>query len=436
MSRYNSIIVILPLLLALCIILAPLAIFGPYGYLWASDINSAEWRAKIVVSNNGTAASAVSANFTSSTSEMIAAGMLNSDATDAAITMGGTDVAFMPGLGSNPWCVWVPEIDASSMLNCYLYSGKVTGGKYAYFPGDGGMTISDNTTIESPDNFTIELKDTWINTDNASGKYLFSHYDGVNGGIRCFISPTVSGNITASIYTSNMSGGGYPTISSQSDGKGTAAVVPVSMPAGLVADDLLIVVVNARDQAAAVQPALTPPAGFTQLFYTGYGAETRIGAWYRVATGTEDDPSNWTVDRNSFYSFQTIRIDKDSYGGIPVVGVTATGAASNPDPPNLVSDFGAVETTWIAVAGSNLNQASAPAGYSNLLTDGANSSYIATATANITAASENPGTFGTASADWAANTIAVKGPAGASVSVSVTGVSSGEYTIEITIEER
>ena len=153
MLRKNSIILRVPLILALFIFLASPAI------LWASDITSAEWQTKIVVSNNGTAATDVSTNFTLSTSEMVAADMLNSDGTDAAITTAiGDDTAFMPGVGNNPWCVWVSSIDASSIQNLYLYTSNVTEGKIRYFPGADGMTVGDDASLELSDNFSVEIK--------------------------------------------------------------------------------------------------------------------------------------------------------------------------------------------------------------------------------------------------------------------------------------
>jgi len=199
----RTIISILSLTSAICIFIASIAVFYPCDHLRASVIANAEWRTKIMVSNNGTMASNVSANFTLPTSEMIAAGVLKSDATDAAITTsGGDDVAFMPGWGSNPWCVWVSSIGASSLQTYYLYTGKVTGGEPYYFPGPEGMTVADSETLEldNPSNlWSIMFNDIWIDTTAGEGKYILNHYDDVEGGIRCYVSNAVSGNITAMV---------------------------------------------------------------------------------------------------------------------------------------------------------------------------------------------------------------------------------------------
>src|SRR4030042_941744 len=88
MKRFN----IIPLVLVILLVVG----IGAF----ASDITGAEWRTQVVVTNNSTAASAVSTNFTLSTANMITAGMLNATATDAAMTnAGGADIAFMPGRG-------------------------------------------------------------------------------------------------------------------------------------------------------------------------------------------------------------------------------------------------------------------------------------------------------------------------------------------------
>ena len=45
----------------------------------------------------------------------------------------------------------------------------------------------------------------FINTDNGSNKILFKHYDDTNRGFYCYVSPTVSGNVTARIMIPGVS---------------------------------------------------------------------------------------------------------------------------------------------------------------------------------------------------------------------------------------
>lgn len=152
---------LLPLLVILAAtFIIPVSVFS-------SDSANAQWKTEIVVSNNSTAASAVSTNFTLSTAEMIAAGMLNATATNAAMLINGVDVPFMFGWGANPGKVFVDSMPASSTKNAYLYSGNVTGGELVYFPSiAGGMTVLDNATLEGSSNFTICI-DAYIDTESG-----------------------------------------------------------------------------------------------------------------------------------------------------------------------------------------------------------------------------------------------------------------------------
>ena len=169
---------------------------------------------RILASNVGAAAANIWQTFELSTADMITAGMLNSTATDVTIkTSGGTEVEFMPGL-DDPWAVHVPSIGAYSQSDLYIYSGNVTSGLIRYFPGDAGMTVSDNdTSLEPSDNFTM-VQSGWINTDNGTDKYLFRK----GYSIETYISPTVTGNVTTRVAASGVSG--HTNIGTVADGWG------------------------------------------------------------------------------------------------------------------------------------------------------------------------------------------------------------------------
>ena len=129
------------------------------GIVIASDIDDAEYKTTITVSNNGTAATNVAAPFALSTAEMIAIGMLSADASDAAmISSGGADTAFMPASdNASPWITWVSSIGADSQVGQYLYSKGVTGSKIRYFPDDAGASANHSATLKLADNFTVEV---------------------------------------------------------------------------------------------------------------------------------------------------------------------------------------------------------------------------------------------------------------------------------------
>jgi len=66
--------------------------------------------------------------------------------------------------------------------------------------GYGGyITTADNDTLELSDNFTVEMSG-YIDTDNGTDKNLVYKQNAI--GI--FVSPTISGNVTAEIYGANI----------------------------------------------------------------------------------------------------------------------------------------------------------------------------------------------------------------------------------------
>lgn len=183
------------LLLSLTIIIL-LALSG--GIVLASDISQSAFYGQITATNNSTSlVSNVSANFTANTADWITSGFLNASATNVAIrTDTGTDTAFMPGYGSNPWIVFYDSVGANSNRSTTLYTG-VTGGKIAYFPSATGMNCQDPAGLESgTSNFTISLR-AYINTA-AGAFYIIDHYN-ASMGLRLNTDAT-AGNITARLY--------------------------------------------------------------------------------------------------------------------------------------------------------------------------------------------------------------------------------------------
>ena len=116
----------------------------------ASDITNALYHGTVQALNSGAAtAQYVAANFTLSTPDLITAGHLNASANNAVMRDDAdSDIAFMPGYGSNPWIVWYDNIMTGTSKNTYLYTGDVSGGGIRWFPGTTGMTVTDNTSLE------------------------------------------------------------------------------------------------------------------------------------------------------------------------------------------------------------------------------------------------------------------------------------------------
>lgn len=127
------------------------------GVVLASDISDALWTGNIVISNNGTATTSVSANISSlNSTSLIDNDFAGANLSDTAIQINGVDTAFMPGYGNNPWIVYVPTIGVSQSLNYDLYTGNVTDGKIRIFLDDR-MTTSDAAGLECGDYFSITV---------------------------------------------------------------------------------------------------------------------------------------------------------------------------------------------------------------------------------------------------------------------------------------
>lgn len=163
---------------------------------FAFDVSGAHYLTTVSITNNSTAVTNVSTNFTLSTANLISSGMLTANATDAVMRDGaGNDVAFQPSVNSTyPWVTWIPSIGANSQINQYLYTGNATGGTIRYFPGSGGMSVPDSPSLELSNNGTVSVSG-YVDTTAEAGKYLMQKA----GAVNIFVSPYVSGNITAVI---------------------------------------------------------------------------------------------------------------------------------------------------------------------------------------------------------------------------------------------
>jgi hypothetical protein len=397
---------------------------SPLYSVTASDISNAHYYGNISATNNSSsAASGVAAVFTTNTTAMIANGFLNSSANDCAMQDStGADIAFMPGYSTNPWVFYAGDFTSYQVKTSVLYTTNVSGGNIEYFPGNAGMSVSDNSNME------------WGNSGNLT---IAGRFDPTSTG-NIYSKPGAlslggdgAGNIAGAIY--GASGALFPSIASSTTSTGTGATsLTVNLAPGFVTDDLSIVVVSTYKNAAGGDAAITPATGWTQLFETGY-TNTNYwthGAWYKVLDGTESTTQSWSSNASVSYSSVALRIDKNNYAGVPVAGTTAAGASVNPDPPSLTSGYGNVDTLWLAVCeDSTYSSNPAPTSYTNVSYNGSSNYYTYVAYRNRTIATENPSTFGIANGTWEANTIAIEG---ASV-VRVLGVSAAVPTFNLSL---
>lgn len=171
---------------------------------------------------------------------------------------------------------------------------------------------------------------------------------------------------------------------------------------------------------------MTVPAGWTALYNQAGGGNLRVCAGiYKVASGSEG--ASVTVTWSRAVTIAAVAFQVSGYTGTPVDGTLATGSSTAPNPPSLTSGFGSVDTLWLAIAGDMGGSlpSAIPANYSSVGTStgtGPNpESYLAVASRNLNASSEDPGTFTISSAQWGANTVAIQGVAVASGDGSSSG---------------
>lgn len=163
------------IMLVLCTMILPIL---PASVVMASNVTGASFYGLVLVSNNG--ASSANTVYTTgnwSTQNLIDGSFVTSNASNIVIrNTSGSDVAFMPGIGSANWSLYVPDIGADSYMSYILYVGDVSEGKYRYFPNAAGMYTADSPTIELSDNFSISQSG-FVDTDSGSSKNMVSKLD-------------------------------------------------------------------------------------------------------------------------------------------------------------------------------------------------------------------------------------------------------------------
>lgn len=208
----------------------------------------------------------------------------------------------------------------------------------------------------------------------------------------------------------------FPTVSSVTVSVFNTAATShlVAMPATVSAGDLLVTVGSGQ---AGV---FTTPASFTLLHQTQNGSGAVLGAWYRIADGSEGGTTvDWTTPVNRKGNFHVYRITAWHGTTPPEVGTAATGSSTTPDSPTLTPSWGSADTLWIASEGnSGATTVSAyPTNYTNGNDDqctGAGGNSLGTARRELAASSEDPAAFTISVTNiWVAQTIAIRPGAGA-----------------------
>jgi hypothetical protein len=219
----------------------------------------------------------------------------------------------------------------------------------------------------------------------------------------------------------------FPTYESVTDTGFASSVtsMPINMPATVNSGDLLIALSSTRNA-----PTWTKPSGWNDIStiaQAGGGSVGKLSGFYKIADGTEGGTTpTWTASGVTTAAWITIRIS-GWHGTTPPEATTASGDATNANPPSLTPSWGADNTLWLAIAsnsatGETTGFTAAPTNYLNLHSNGASSGgstcNVASSTRSLNASSEDPGTFTpNSNRFWAAATIAIR-PAASTTNTS------------------
>lgn len=199
----------------------------------------------------------------------------------------------------------------------------------------------------------------------------------------------------------------FPSVVSDLSGSTSFGVtsIPTGLPAGVVAGDLLIVLI-ARLNATT----LTWPAGWGILITDTANNGAFEARYKKYQTG--DTAPTVTSSTGSAFAWRSLRISGQHSTTTPEASVIVIGSSTAPNPAILDPvGWGIESTLWIAVESDNnaANPTSYPVNYINgIANHGASGPNISYATRKLAVSSEDPGAFAIGSQSWAAATIAIR----------------------------
>lgn len=203
------------------------------------------------------------------------------------------------------------------------------------------------------------------------------------------------------------------------------------MPSGIQAGDLLLLFADHKSQSTFTA------SGWTVLFFVG-NTLNGVECWWKKAVGSDTLTVTITVNNtNSNYNCYRITGAADPDTQAPEA---ATSSSSNP--PNLSPTGGSKEYLWVTALGSsNGGNGSPPTNYGNELSSRGGGLGMESARRTLTAASENPGAWGTPGNDPRSATVAIHPISDPTVVVtgtftndSETEIRAGGSTVILTME--
>jgi hypothetical protein len=197
--------------------------------------------------------------------------------------------------------------------------------------------------------------------------------------------------------------------------------MPVAMPATVAAGTLLKAYVHVRNAGTWTKPTgwtEIPKIGGGNLSQVGGGTVGKFDGFYKIADGSEGGTTpTWTASVATTAQWQ-VTPATDWHGTTPPEGTTASGDASNANPPSATPSWGSDDNLFEAIAGNSATGettgfTAAPTNYTGLQSNGTSSGgstvNLAVATRQLAASSDDPGTFTpNSNRFWAAATVGVR----------------------------
>lgn len=205
----------------------------------------------------------------------------------------------------------------------------------------------------------------------------------------------------------------------------------VAMPATVNVGDELVVGISCR-----IVPST--PAGWRLVSDHPDANNYRLLTYWKLAIGNEDGTTvDWVTGASHVMVAHVYRVTGGV--GIPpfVVGSTS-GNTTTPDPPSLTAPWGSAANLWLTFASVGEFGATAsafPTNYTGVTDKSGTSGHVSLASAyrELTAATENPGTFTIdATLKWASTTIVIPPPGNFHAAVITSADDGyGEGTLDI-----
>jgi hypothetical protein len=259
----------------------------------------------------------------------------------------------------------------------------------------------------------------YINTGFSGGDILVN----VNNGARFSFKRVMAGNETLTA-PQNMPEGSVanllidatntntdaPVVESRASARttGNATSHPITLPSGVTAGDLILAFFSVDGNPTVS----TTSTGWNKLGQRSNSNVVTGAVFWKIATGSNSLTLTTSASEES--SHVTLRVSGVKFPAA-IASASSDGSSTNSDPAQgTTSATDSRGRLWVVsrAGDSNVVATVAPSGYDNLQTQAANttagaSTNTAEKTTSGTAASEDPGTFTSASEQWVCWTVGV-----------------------------